>query len=97
MNSYPDSTLILVACIAVLAVCILIFVVVFKIALLIKNLKIKIAAMAFSALYVASPIDLIPFFIPIFGQIDDAGALAAFVGLAFSIYSDWKKKKKQSA
>jgi uncharacterized membrane protein YkvA (DUF1232 family) len=77
----------------VLAVCVLIFVVVFKIAFKIKNLKIKFAAMAFSALYTLSPIDFIPDFIPGLGQIDDAGAIAAFIGLAFSVFSEFRKKK----
>jgi len=94
MKFLPDSWLVLLACLAVLAVCILIFVVVLKIALKIKSWKIKFAAMGLSALYVLSPLDLIPDVIPGLGQIDDIGALATFIGLAISIYKDFKNKKK---
>jgi uncharacterized membrane protein YkvA (DUF1232 family) len=93
MKFFPDNVLVLLACLAVLAVCILIFIIVLKIALKIRSLKVKFAAMGLSALYVLSPIDLIPDVIPILGQIDDAGALAAFIGLAISVYRDFKKKK----
>jgi uncharacterized membrane protein YkvA (DUF1232 family) len=94
MKILPDNMLVLVACLAVLGVCVFIFVIAFKIALKIKSLKVKFAAMGFSALYVASPLDLIPDMVPILGQIDDAGALSALVGLAVSVYSDYRKKKK---
>jgi uncharacterized membrane protein YkvA (DUF1232 family) len=93
MNILPDNMLVLVVCVAILAVCILVFVVVFKIARLIKSLKAKYAAMGLSALYILSPIDLIPDLIPGLGQIDDAGALAALIGMAASIYSEHKKRK----
>jgi uncharacterized membrane protein YkvA (DUF1232 family) len=93
MKFLPDSWLVLLTCLAVLAVCILIFVVVLKIAMKIKSWKVKVAAMGLSALYVLSPLDLIPDVIPILGQIDDAGALAAIISLAISIYRDFKKKK----
>jgi uncharacterized membrane protein YkvA (DUF1232 family) len=93
MKFLPDNWLVLLTCLAVLAVCILIFVVVLKIALKIRSLKVKFAAMGLSALYVLSPLDLIPDVIPILGQIDDAGALAAIISLAISIYRDFKKKK----
>jgi len=95
MKFLPDSWLVLLTCLAVLAVCILIFVVVLKIALKIKSWKVKFAAMGLSALYVLSPLDLIPDVIPGLGQIDDIGALATFIGLAISIYKDWKGKKNQ--
>jgi uncharacterized membrane protein YkvA (DUF1232 family) len=94
MKLLPDSMLVLVTCLAILGVCVLIFIVVFKIALKIKSTKAKFAAMGFSALYVVSPLDLIPDWVPILGQIDDAGALSALVGLAVSVYSDYRKKKK---
>jgi len=94
MDFFPDSALVLITCILVLAICIFIIVIAFKIALKIKSVKIKLAAMGLSALYTLSPIDFIPDFIPILGQIDDAGAIAAFIGLALSIYSEYRKKKK---
>jgi uncharacterized membrane protein YkvA (DUF1232 family) len=96
MKFFPDNALVLLTCLAVLAVCILIFVIVFKIAFKIRSLKVKLAAMFFLALYILSPIDLIPDVIPIIGQMDDAGALTAFIGLAISIYRDFKKKKKNT-
>jgi uncharacterized membrane protein YkvA (DUF1232 family) len=58
----------------------------------IKSIKAKFAAMGLSALYVLSPLDLAPDFIPVLGQADDAAALAAFIGLAISVYNDFKKK-----
>jgi len=85
MKFLPDNWLVLFTCLAVLAVCIFIFVIVLKIALKIKNWKVKLAAAGLSALYVLSPIDLIPDTIPILGQIDDAGVLAALIGLVVSI------------
>lgn len=95
MKFLPDNALVLLTCLAVLSVCILIFYIVFKITLKIKSTKVKLAAMGLSALYVLSPLDLIPDAIPILGQMDDAGALATLMGLAISIYRDFKKKKKQ--
>ena len=94
MNFLPDNMLVLVTCAVILIVCILVFFVIFKIAFKIKNTKIKLVSMILSALYILSPIDLIPDFVPVLGWTDDAGALAAFAGLAFSIYSDFRKKKK---
>jgi len=85
MKFLPDNWLVLFTCLAVLAACIFVFVIVFRIALKIKNWKVKLAAMGLSALYVLSPFDLIPDAIPILGQIDDAGVLAAFIGLVVSI------------
>jgi len=96
MDFLPDNVLVLVTCIFVLAVCISIVVIAFKIAFKIKNLKIKFAAMGLSALYTLSPIDLVPDFIPILGQMDDAGAVAAFIGLALSVYSEFRKKKRET-
>jgi uncharacterized membrane protein YkvA (DUF1232 family) len=93
MSLLPDNALVLVTCIAVLAVCVFIFIAAFKIAFKIKSLKVKFAAMGFSALYALSPIDLAPDFIPILGQIDDAGAIAVLIGLALSVYTEFRKKK----
>ena len=52
--------------------------------------------MVISVLYVLSPVDFIPDFVPGFGLVDDAGAFATFVGLVISILKD-KKKRQQSA
>ena len=95
MKFFPDNWLVLLSCLAVLAVCILIFVIVLKIALKIKSWKVKLAAMGLSVLYVLSPLDLIPDVIPGIGQIDDLGVIATFIGLAISIYKDFKNKKNQ--
>jgi uncharacterized membrane protein YkvA (DUF1232 family) len=95
MNILPDNILVLVTCLLILAICIFIIVAVFKIALKIRSLKIKFAAMGLSALYVLSPFDLIPDLIPVLGQIDDAAALAAFIGLVLSVYADCKKKNEK--
>jgi len=94
MKFFPDSWLVLLTCLAVLAVCVLIFVIALKIALKIKSWKVKLAAIGLSALYVLSPLDLIPDVVPGLGQIDDAGMLAVLIGLAISIYKDFKNKKK---
>jgi len=51
--------------------------------------------MGLSALYVLSPLDLVPDVVPGLGQIDDLGAIATLIGLAISIYKDFKKKKNQ--
>jgi len=91
-NIIPDNMLLLVTCLVVLATCIIFFVIVFNIAFKIKNNKVKIATMAASILYILSPIDAFPDVMPIFGQIDDACALATFIGLAFS---SWKKQKRE--
>jgi uncharacterized membrane protein YkvA (DUF1232 family) len=95
MKFLPDNVLVLLTCLAVLAVCILIFALVFKIALKIRSSKLKFVALGLSALYILSPLDLIPDTIPILGQLDDAGAFAALLSFAISIYRDFKKKKKQ--
>jgi uncharacterized membrane protein YkvA (DUF1232 family) len=95
MDFFPDSILVLITCLIIIAICILIIYAVFKIAMKIKSMKAKFAAMGLSALYVLSPLDFIPDVIPALGQADDAAALAAFIGLLFSVYNDFKKKKKK--
>jgi len=95
MKLLPDNALVLVTCIFVLAICVFIVFIAFKIAPKIRSLKVKLAAMGLSALYILNPVDLIPDVVPALGQIDDAGALATFVGLAISIYSEFRKKKNQ--
>jgi len=53
-----------------------------------------IAAVVFALLYVLSPIDVIPDFIPIAGYLDDASVLAACVRLIkneLDLYKVWKK------
>jgi len=94
MSILPDSLLVLIVCVLIIAICIAVIVIVFKIAMKIKSLKAKFAAMGLSALYILSPLDLIPDIIPALGQIDDAAALSALIGLVVSIYADYKKKKK---
>jgi len=95
MDILPDNMLVLFTCVVILMICALVFIAIFKIAFKIKNKKIKFVSMILLALYVLSPIDLIPDVVPVLGQTDDAGALAAFAGLALSIYSDLRKKNKQ--
>ena len=54
----------------------------------------SIAAIVFALLYVLSPVDLIPDFIPIIGYIDDALVVAACLGLIdqdLHKYKEWKK------
>ncbi len=54
-----------------------------------------IAAIAAALLYVLSPIDLIPDFIPFIGLVDDAmvvGACLAMVETELREYRDWKTK-----
>ena len=54
----------------------------------------SIAAIVATLLYVLSPIDLIPDFIPVIGYIDDAlvvAACLAMVGQDLQNYKDWKK------
>jgi len=94
MKFLPDNWLVLFTCIAVLAACIFIFVVVLKLALKIKSLKAKFAAIGFSVLYILSPLDLIPDAIPILGQIDDAGVLAALIGFVVSIIKNRANNSK---
>lgn len=54
----------------------------------------SIAAIVAALLYVLSPIDLIPDFIPVFGYIDDALVVAACLAMVeqdLQNYKDWKK------
>lgn len=53
----------------------------------------SIAAIAFALLYVLSPIDLIPDFIPVIGYVDDAlvvSACLAMVEADLHAYKEWK-------
>jgi uncharacterized membrane protein YkvA (DUF1232 family) len=55
-----------------------------------------IAAMGGTLLYVISPVDLIPDFIPILGYVDDAAVFAAcmkMVKVDLDIYRKWKNKE----
>ena len=55
-----------------------------------------IAAIVFALLYVLSPIDLIPDFIPIIGYVDDALVVAACLALVeedLNKYVEWKKEQ----
>ncbi len=54
-----------------------------------------IAAIVFALLYVLSPIDLIPDFIPVIGYVDDALIVAACLALVeqdLAQYVEWKKE-----
>jgi len=54
----------------------------------------SIAAIVAALLYVLSPIDLIPDFIPVIGYIDDALVVAACLAMVeqdLQNYKDWKK------
>lgn len=48
-----------------------------------------------SAIYVISPIDAIPDFIPVAGQSDDLVAVISTLATAISGYVSWKKSKKE--
>ena len=54
-----------------------------------------IAAIVFALLYVLSPIDLIPDFIPVIGLVDDALVIAACLAMVeqdLNKYVEWKKQ-----
>ena len=56
----------------------------------------SVAAIVFALLYVLSPIDLIPDFIPGIGYVDDALVVAACLAMVdkdLHAYNDWKKNK----
>lgn len=55
----------------------------------------SVAAIVAALLYVLTPIDLIPDFIPVIGYVDDALVVAACLALVeqdLHKYKDWKKK-----
>ena len=59
-----------------------------------------IAAVGGALLYVLTPIDLIPDFIPVIGLLDDAGVLAAclkLVGDDLEAYEEWRAAKTGEA
>ena len=59
-----------------------------------------IGAFVFALLYVLSPIDLIPDFIPVIGLMDDAVVLGLCLALAekdIQKYQQWKELQEQSA
>jgi uncharacterized membrane protein YkvA (DUF1232 family) len=59
-----------------------------------------IGAFVFALLYVLSPIDLIPDFIPIFGLVDDAAMLGLCLALTekdIQKYQQWKELQEQPA
>ncbi len=56
-----------------------------------------IAAIVFSLIYVLSPIDLIPDFIPVIGLMDDAAVFALCVGLIekdLQRYAEWRARRR---
>ena len=58
-----------------------------------------IAAIVFALLYVLSPIDLIPDFIPVIGLVDDALVIAACLAMVeqdLNKYVEWKKTKRMT-
>jgi len=66
-----------------------------------KNLPVwVIGSVVFALLYVLSPIDLIPDFIPVIGLLDDAVVLGLCLALAekdIQKYQLWKESKEQPA
>jgi uncharacterized membrane protein YkvA (DUF1232 family) len=58
----------------------------------------SIAAIVFTLIYVFNPLDLLPDFLPIIGQIDDAAVVAACMVLVehdLYTYKLWKQNKEQ--
>lgn len=58
-----------------------------------------IAAMVFSLLYVLSPLDLIPDFIPVIGLMDDAAVFAICVGMVerdLQRYAEWRERAQKA-
>jgi len=50
---------------------------------------------AISAIYIISPIDLVPDFIPVGGQADDFAAAITALATAISGYVSWQKSKEK--
>lgn len=57
---------------------------------------ISLVATIFSALYIISPIDAIPDFIPVAGQSDDLVALITAIATASTSYFSWQASKKRA-
>ena len=58
-----------------------------------------IATLVGALLYVLSPLDVIPDFIPGFGYVDDAGVFAmalSFAGLDLAKYRAWKRQRAET-
>ena len=58
-----------------------------------------IAAIIGAIIYVVSPIDAVPDFIPVAGWLDDAGVVAAAIaslGTVIASYLDYKKEKERN-
>ena len=58
-----------------------------------------IAAIGGTLLYILSPIDLIPDFLPVIGYLDDAAVFAfclKMIGKELEMYKKWKETKKEN-
>ena len=99
MESFWDFIKILVICITMLLV-------IFLVLLALPNSKLRqsilkiysivsLIATILSAVYIISPIDVIPDFIPVAGQGDDVVAAISALATAITGYVAWQKSKEK--